>query len=312
MSTANDLSTSSLNTFSEALVELVKQAATGVVAVKAAPYRVVSGLSLRQDLIAVANHALRRTDRVPVESVDGARGVAAILGRDPRLDVAILRVEDFKLKPLPIADPASVKSGMLAAVVGLTVDAGPSASLGIFGAVGGPRPTWRGATLDHFFRLDVNVYPSQTGAAVVDSQSRLVGMATPALLRHSSVAVPVVTLQRIADELLQQGRIRHGYLGVGLQTVAIPAALREKIRTQQESGLIILSVEDDSPARKAGLELGDILLSLDSKPLADTDDLQNELRGERVGQTVTVVLLRGGERMEKHITISERAKRTQE
>ena len=87
--------------------------------------------------------------------------------------------------------------------------------------------------MDHFFRLDVNLYPSQSGAAVVNAEAHLIGLATPGLLRHSAVAVPLITLNRIAEELLQQGRIRHGYLGVGLHPVEVPASLREKGATAE-------------------------------------------------------------------------------
>jgi S1-C subfamily serine protease len=224
--------------------------------------------------------------------------------------VAILKADGLKLTPLQARDPVSLKPGMLAAVVGLTTDAGPSASLGILGAVSGSRRTWRGGVLDHFIRLDVNVYPSQVGAAVVDSDGGLIGLATPGLLRHSSVAVPVTTLDGTVDELLQQGRIRQGYLGVGLQPVVIPTSLQEKIGGQK-SGLIVLSVEPGSPAEKAQLQLGDTLISLNTKPLNDIDDLQNALHGDSVGQAVNLTLLRGGERVQTQITISERSQRRQ-
>lgn len=300
-----------LSELSQALVELVSRTVTGVVAVKAAPYRVVSGVNLGNDLIAVADHTLRRQERVPVEAFDGTQASASVLGRDPRVDVAILRVEGLSTKRFETSDPAALKPGMLAAVVGLTIDAGPSASLGILGAVSGSRRTWRGGVLDYFFRLDANVYQSQAGAAVVDHAGSLIGLATPGLLRHSAVAVPVATLNRIAQELLEQGRIRQGYLGVGLQPVAIPAALQQKIGDRHESGLIILSVEPGSPAEHAGMQLGDILISLDGKALSDVDDLQNALRGESVGQTMKVALVRGGESVETDITISERSRKAQ-
>ncbi len=300
-----------LSELSNAMVDLVSRTVMGVVAVKAAPYRVVSGVNLGNDLIAVADHTLRRQERVPVQAFDATQASASILGRDPRVDVAVLRAEGLNMKPFEVSDPATLKPGMLAAIVGLTIDAGPSASLGILGAIGGARRTWRGGTLDSFVRLDANVYPSQAGAAVVDSEGRLIGLATPGLLRHSAVAVPVATLNRIAQELLQQGRIRQGYLGIGLQPVAIPAALRQKIGDAHESGLILLNVEADSPADKAGLQLGDILISLDGSALNDVDDLQNALRGETVGQTVKLVLIRGGENVETQITISERVRKGQ-
>lgn len=295
-----------LSAFSQALADLVEKTAAGVVAVKAAPYRIVSGLVVREDLVAVSSHTLRREDRIPIQTIDGIQAVGTILGRDPTIDLAFLKLESGKLKPLTAADPTSLKAGALAAVVGLTIDAGPSASLGILGAVAGPRRTWRGGTLDHFFRLDVNLYPSQSGAAVVDAEGRLIGLATPALLRHSAVAVPLVTLNRVADELLQQGRIRHGYLGVGLHPVAVPASLREKLGVAAEAGLILLSVEPESPADKAGWLVGDILISLDGKAIIDIDELQTALRGNTVGRSVTASLLRGGELIETQVTISER------
>lgn len=296
-----------LASLSDSLVSLVGRAVQGVVAVKAAPYRTASGVSIGENLIAVADHTLRRRDRIPLQLADGSSGIADILGRDPSLDLAFLKADGVALKPLAIADPNSVQSGSLALIVGLTTDAGPSASLGMIGAAGGSRRTWRGGTLDHFFRLDVNLYPSQSGAAVVNAHGELIGLATPALLRHSAVAVPVITLKRVAQELLQEGRIRHGYLGVGLQPVAIPDDLRQKVgETATPSGLIVLSVEPDSPAAQSKVQLGDILISLAGKAVAEIEDLQSTLRGDIVGRIATAVLLRGGERVEVQIAISER------
>jgi|SRR5690348_11111661 S1-C subfamily serine protease len=300
---------SDLSAFSQILADLVEKAATGVVAVKAAPYRVVSGLIVREDLIAVSNHSLRREDEIPIQGIDGTQHAAKILGRDPTVDLAFLKVKSGKLKPLTPADPASLKAGALAAVVGLTIDAGPSASLGILGAVGGSRRTWRGGTLDYFFRLDVNLYPSQSGAAVVNAEGHIIGLATPGLLRHSAVAVPLITLNRIAEELLQEGRIRHGYLGVGLHPVEIPALLRGKLGITAESGLILLSVEAESAADSAGWQVGDILIAFDEKAISDIDELQTVLRGKTVGRSVKASLLRGGQLVETQVTVSERGKK---
>jgi S1-C subfamily serine protease len=297
-----------LSGISQALVDLVNRSAQGVVAVKAAAYRVVSGVLLQDGLIAVADHTLRREDQVPICESGGKEITATILGRDPSVDLAILKAERLNNPPLPLANAGDLKPGTLAAVIGLTMDVGPSVSLGILGAVGGSRRTWRGGTLDHFFRLDVNLYPSQSGAAVVTAEGQLIGMATPGLLRHSAVALPLSTIHRIAEELLKEGRIRHGYLGVGLQPVRIPPNLRTRVNAAAETGLILLSVEPDSPAERARLQVGDILISLNGKTVADIEDLQTALRGDVVGQTVKLLVLRGGEPVDLPVTITERSR----
>lgn len=297
-----------LSGISQAVSDLVSRAAAGVVAVKAAPYRVVSGVVLHDNLIAVADHTLKREESVPVHNAAGEEHAATILGRDPSVDLAVLKAETLRVTPLPPADVAALKPGMLAAVVGRTVDVGPTASLGVLGAVGPTRRTWRGGTLDHFLRLDVNLYPSQAGAAVISAEGSLIGMATGALLRHSAVAVPVATLHRIADELIKEGRIRHGYLGVGLQPVAIQT-LKRKVENAPATGLIVLSVEPDSPADRAGLQIGDILIALAGKPATDVDELQTALRGDVVGRTITASLIRAGEPLQAEITIAERGRK---
>jgi S1-C subfamily serine protease len=297
-----------LSRFSEAFTALVAGTVGGVVAVKAAAYRVVSGVGLRDGLIAVADHSLRREDRVPVQASDGSQAVATILGRDPSIDVAVLRAEGLTVRPLQPVGASELKTGALIGIVGLTVDVGTTASLGILGALGGPRRTWRGGTLDAFLRLDVNTYPSQTGAAVVDTQGRLIGMATPGLLRHSPVAVPISTVDRVAQELLTQGRIRYGYLGVGMQPVGIPENLQSKLSRPQQHGVILLSVEPDSPAGVAGLQVGDILLSIGDQLITDVEELQGALRGDVIGKAVKVLVLRGGTPLYTDVTITERKK----
>lgn len=298
-----------LSNFSEALVSLVERVSSGVVAARTAPYRVVSGVALREDIIAVTNHTLRQGGSISVQPSDGRSLSATVLGREPRLDLAFLRTEGGALTALPPAEPTALKVGSLAAVVGMTVDVGPSVSLGILGAVGGSRRTWRGGSLDHFLRLDVNLYPSQSGAAVVNAEGQLIGLATPGLLRHSALAVPVVTMNRLLDELLREGRIRHGYLGVGMQPVPIPRGLREKLHGAPDSALIVLSVEPDSPAERANMQLGDILVSLDGRPTTAVEELQEALRGDVIGRTVKAIVIRGGNVIDVDVTLAERPKK---
>ena len=297
----------SLKTFSDSLETLVGATTRGVVTVKAAAYRPTSGIILPGNLVAVANHAVRRSERIPVHSFQGFAGEASILGRDEGLDLAILKIDGLTQEPLEHCKPDSLKAGMLGAVIGMTADVGPSVSLGIVGAVGEARRTWRGGMLDQFLRLDVNLYPSQSGAAVVNAEGRLIGMATPVLSRHSAIAVPAVTLARIASELLREGRIRHGYVGIGAQPVAIQSSVLSRLDPKYTSGLMLLSVEDDSPADLAGLQLGDILLEVEGVRMTDPEELQAILRTEFIGKEMRLTILSGGELETRTLTVGERA-----
>jgi S1-C subfamily serine protease len=296
---------SELTGFSEAMVTLVNEASPAVVAVKAGAYRTASGVVIDEEHIAVPEHALRRRDSIPFVTQAGDEAIAKVLGRDPSVDLAILQCEGLKARRLAAAEPDSLKAGMLAVVVGMTRDVGASVSLGILGAVGPRRNTWRGGALDQFIRLDVNLYPSQNGAAVVTSEGKLIGMATPALSRHSTITLPVSTIQRVLAELQKEGRIRLGYLGVGVQPVTIPEHLREKIPGRTERGLILLSVVSGAAADQAGLQVGDILLGLNGESLEDVDQLQAQLRGEQIGKPSELIILRGGEPRKLSVIIQE-------
>lgn len=284
-----------LQGYSAAISGLVEKAGAHVAAIKSAPYRVTSGVIFRQDLIAVNNHLLKREGRIPVHLPTGDAAEATILGRDPALDVAVLRVAGAQWQIPQTEEDAGLRAGALAVVVGRTLDAGLSASAGILGAIGGPRRSWRGGELERFIRLDVNLYPSQAGAAVVSSTGRFVGMATAAILRHSALAVPMGSLQNVAEELLANGGIRQGYLGVGLQPVSIPEHLQSKSPLAGETGLMIVSIEPGAGAEKAGLQLGDILVAAGSTRLTQVESLMGALRYPQRGQALSFTILRAGE-----------------
>jgi S1-C subfamily serine protease len=300
-------SVNELTGFSRALTALVKEASSGVVAVKSAAYRVISGIKLNNSLVAVANHALRREGSVPVQSAEGNEVRATVLGREPGIDLAILKAEGLSANVLETADVESLETGSLTLVVGMTADVGATASLGVLGASGPGRKMWRGGALDRFLRLDVNLYPSQAGAAAVTAEGKLIGMATPALSRHSTIAVPMATIDRIARELLEQGRIRRGYLGIGVQPVGLPDELRSALQGAKSRGLIILSVEPESPAQEAGLQLGDILALFHGAGMGDIDDLHDSLRGDIVGREIRAIVLRGGKPIEVELKVRERS-----
>jgi S1-C subfamily serine protease len=179
------------------------------------------------------------------------------------------------------------------------------ATLGIVSALGESWRTPAGGLMDRYVQTDVVMYPGFSGGPLVNVRGQVLGLNTSAILRDRSLTIPLATLRRVTDMLLAHGRIRRGYLGVSTQPVRLPAALRERLG--QETGLLLITVESNSPAEQAGLLLGDTLVALDGTPLRHPDDLLLCLSTERIGTTGLIRLVRGGEVQERSVVIGERA-----
>ncbi len=148
------------------------------------------------------------------------------------------------------------------------------------------------------------MYPGFSGGPLVDANGQLIGLNTSALLRGVPITVPVTTLRSVVETLLTKGHISRGYLGVGAQPVRLPEALAKQFN--QETGLLVVSVEPGGPAEKAGLFMGDTLVALDAQPIRHLDDLLAALGSDRVGATVAARVVRGGQARESNIVIGER------
>jgi S1-C subfamily serine protease len=155
-------------------------------------------------------------------------------------------------------------------------------------------------------QLDVAWQRTAVGGAVVDADGQVVGFATPKFAPAGALALPVATVNRVVDALLSKGRIPRGYLGVGLQPVRLPENLRESLQRHEKGAAIVLEVEPNGPASKAGVVIGDILIGLNGKPVMRLEDVHAHLHGEQIGKTVTAEFLRGGERREVSMVVGER------
>jgi S1-C subfamily serine protease len=180
------------------------------------------------------------------------------------------------------------------------------AALAAVSLVAPERRTWTGASLAPYIRLDVGLQPIAVGGAVIDAHGRVIGIATPRFARFGAIAVPAPTVNRVVDTLLQKGRVPRGYLGVGLQPVRLPAALREALRHPEKTAAIVLDVEPEGPAHKAGIVIGDILVALAGHPVARLDDIHSQLASDAIGKTLTIKFVRGGALQEAIIVVAER------
>jgi S1-C subfamily serine protease len=223
------------------LAEIVGMTDLAVVRVDARRRLSASGVLWSSDgLIVTTHHVVERADNITVGLPDGQSVAAALVGRDPTTDLAVLRVQSDDFAPPTWAGADALKVGHLVLALGrpaMTVQA----TLGIVSALGGSWRTRGGGQLDHYLQTDVVMYPGFSGGPLVDASGRVIGINTSALLRGTSLAVPTATVSRVVADLLAHGQVRRGYLGVGTQPARLPARLAEQLG--QETGLLLVSVE---------------------------------------------------------------------
>lgn len=295
MTTAADLS--------NALAGAVERAAGSLFAVHGRPRLPSTGVLWRAGLVVTASHTVEPDREVPLTAPDGRTLSARVVGRDPGLDVAVLRAEVEGVPAADVHDDGELRVGHLVLALGT----GPRASAGIVSALDarGGRQQEPGAML----AVDLTLYPGFSGGPLVDVLGRVVGITTSGVSRHLQCAVRASAVTRLTDHVVRGGRIPRAYLGVGTQPVVLPNDLCERLALPQRTAVIVVSVGSDSPAASAGLVIGDVIISIAGHAIAEPGDLVAVLQPDRVGHTVAASLLRGGEPRQVQVTIGERPSR---
>jgi len=289
---------------SKAAASVVSQAGQSVVRVDARRRHPASGIVWSADgLILTAHHVVRRDDELKVGLADGRELAATLVGRDPSTDLALLRVDASGLVAVQWRDEASLGVGELVLALGRPGQ-NVQASLGVISALGGAWRSMGGGKVSHYIRPDLVMYPGFSGGPLVDGEAKVIGLATSALTREGGIALSAATVQPVVETLLAHGRMRRGYLGVGVQPAKLPASVAASL--ERETGVLLNSIEADSPAATAGLLVGDILVALDGETVERPEDLTLLLQGSQVGQTVSAQIVRGGALTEISVTVGER------
>ena len=332
-----------LQRLSDELAAVVEQAGASTVRVDARRRLPATGIVWSQDgLIVTAHHVIESDEEIQIGLPNGESVPATLVGRDPNSDVALLRVQG-NVTPATWADGDDLKVGHLVLALGRPTGA-IQATLGVVSAFGegeaeqrgrpfefripggrhgrggggrrGRRVGGRGGGMfwmqfmaggghvgDHI-RTDVVMYPGFSGGPLVDASGQVRGMNTSGFGSGSSLTVPTASIRSAVDSLVTHGRVRRGFLGVGAQPAQLPAAQAEAL--DQDTGLLVVSVEDNSPAANGGVLVGDIIVALAGESVTHLEELLALLTGERVGKSVPVSIVRGGELREVTVTIGER------
>jgi S1-C subfamily serine protease len=299
------MSTTILVDLSNALADAAAKAGASTVLVNARQRMPASGIAIQADLVLTADHAIEREEDITVILPDGTELSARLAGRDPGSDLAVLRLEKPSATPAePVTEETRV--GQIVLAVGRPVPEGIQASLGVISAISGPVHTGSGGVLERYIRTDTTPFPGFSGGPLVDSSGRVVGLNTSGFGRGAAITIPADLAWKTAETLVAHGHVQRGYLGIRSQGVELPGAPQKALGGSQTTGLLLVGVENDSPASAGGLIVGDILVGIGGHPVSDHDQLMAQLSASVVGQPTPVEVLRGGQPLTVTITVGTR------
>jgi len=302
------MSNSVLETISSEFASAAEKAGGSVVAVHARRWMPTSGIEWKKGVIVTVHHGVQRDEDIEVLR-DGGRSIAATLaGRDPRTDIAVLKIDEGSSNPPQLGDSTSLRLGHLVLALGRTGRGDLVASSGIIGGISGEWRSRRGGQLDQHIRLDLALYPGFSGGPLLNARGEVVGMNTKGLANGRAVTVPVATVNRVVDELLEKGHIAQPYLGIAMQPVQVPENMRSKLPAQTRVGLLVTHVENHGPAEKAGVLLGDVLFEVVGAPVEHVGAIQDSLSTAKIGDVLQIRVIRAGEIKPVAITLGERAR----
>jgi S1-C subfamily serine protease len=299
----------SLASLSDQLADAVAQAAESLLSVHARPRLPSSGVHWGDGLVVTTEATVKQSDDIAVTLPDGSRIPAALAGRDRSTDLALLRIPTGRLPVARRGDPAALRPGHLVLALARLGEDGPRAAFGAVSATGGPWRCWKGGEIDRRLQSDVTLYPGFGGGPLVDVEGRVHGVNSGGLSRTFATTITAATVDRVADELLERGYVARGWLGIAMHPVRFNPAARERLGLAHDAGLVVLSVEPDAPAARAGVLVGDVVFAIDAQPVQSPEQVVDLLGGGAVGRTLGLDLVRGGARARAEIIVGERPRR---
>jgi S1-C subfamily serine protease len=293
---------STLETLSNEIADAVASIAASVVQVQGGR-RPGSGLVYANDVVLSTLRALGREEGLQVRRHDGRTVAAEFAGWDPATSLAVLRAPGLDL-PAATLSSTVPREGHIAIAVARSWSNAVTASAGIVSVIGGPLPTGRRRAIDQVIRTTAPMHDGFSGGAFVDARGALIGVTTAARIRGLGVVIPASIAWRTAASVIEHGRPTRGYLGIAAQRVPLPEGQRPA--PDREAALLIVGVTDGSPAARAGVLVGDMIAEFDGHAVSSPDELLDLLLGGRIGRTVRLRLLRGGQSVEATVDVGER------
>jgi S1-C subfamily serine protease len=270
-------------------------------------------------LILTNSHVVHNARRIEVTLADGLRLPATAIGDDPASDLAVIRIHDFRINDSRINEPGltaaalgdsqQLRVGQLVVAIGAPYGFQSTVTAGVVSALGRSLRSYSSRLIDDVIQTDAALNPGNSGGPLVDSAGRVVGVNTATILPAQGIcfAIGINTAKFVASRLLRDGRIRRSYIGVSAQTVPIHRRVVRFYDLPKETGVVVVSVEENSPAKHAGVREGDVIVALEAHPVAGVDDLHRVLTDVRVGVSCSLTVLRHTEKLELKIVPEEAA-----
>jgi S1-C subfamily serine protease len=293
--------------YSAAVVEAVERVGPAVVRVERERGG-GSGVVFTPDGFVLTNsHVVHGAKDLTVTLSDGHEARADLVGDDPHTDLAVLRIGGTALPYASLGDSRRLRVGQIAIAIGNPYGFHHSATAGIVSGLGRSLRARSGRLMDDIIQTDAALNPGNSGGALVTSRAEVIGINTATILPAQGLCFAVAsnTARFVASRLMSDGRIRRSYIGVGGQNTPVPRAQARANGLAVTSGVLVLSVEPDSPASRAGLGEGDVILALGESPVAGVDDLHRYLTEERIGMTLPLTVLRRGRRVRSTVVPAE-------
>jgi S1-C subfamily serine protease len=306
-----------LDAYSRAVIDVVDRIGPTVVRldIKAGDRRggTGSGVIVAPDGLVLTNsHVVDGTARVNVSTVDGRNLTAQVVGNDPDTDLALVRIDaPVTLPAAPLGNSKLLRRGQLVIAIGNPLGFESTVTTGVVSALGRSLRARSGRLIDDVIQTDAALNPGNSGGPLVSSHGEVVGVNTAVIMGAQGIcfAVAANTASFVLGELVRHGRVRRAYIGIAAQQFTLSRRRRLAAALTQESAVMVASVEPGSPADRAGIAAGDIILALDGAPVTGADDLIRILAGEKIGRTVEVVTLRNGSHQVVSLVPSERTHR---
>ncbi|MEW6299726.1 MAG: trypsin-like peptidase domain-containing protein [Thermodesulfobacteriota bacterium] len=274
-----------------------------------------SGFIFTPDGFILTNsHVVHGAKRLDVTLSDGRRFQADLVGEDPDTDLAVIRIGAFHLTPAQLGDSQAIRVGQLVIAIGNPYGFQCTVTAGVVSALGRSLRAKSGRLIDNIIQTDAALNPGNSGGPLVTSRGEVIGVNTAVILPAQGLcfAIAINTAKFVASRLMRDGKIRRSYIGVGGQNVALPRRVARFFALPAEKGVLVVSVEPDSPAQQAGLREGDIIVRYGDHPITGIDDLHRLLTEEQVGMRAAITIIRRAEKIVLDIVPAESTDRIQE